>query len=94
MDICPEPLEPPAGTTATGLVKGQKTRDLQAAYVSAYTGQRLSGRTYEKVNAVVTAAKADPEMFGGLVEDMDRTGNVQLAWCKMRFIKTLLADPA
>jgi N6-adenosine-specific RNA methylase IME4/ParB-like chromosome segregation protein Spo0J len=36
----------------------------------------VSGRTVEKIAAVVAAAEADPEKFGRLVEDMDRTGRV------------------
>ena len=36
----------------------------------------LSGKTLERAEAVVTAARADPERFGKLAEDMDRTGLV------------------
>jgi N6-adenosine-specific RNA methylase IME4 len=36
----------------------------------------ISGRTYEKAKTVVEAAEAEPERFGKLVEDMDRTGRV------------------
>jgi hypothetical protein len=36
----------------------------------------VSGRTVEKIAAVVAAAEADPERFGKLAEDMDRTGRV------------------
>jgi N6-adenosine-specific RNA methylase IME4 len=36
----------------------------------------VSGRTYEKARAVVEAAHTEPERFGALVEQMDRTGKV------------------
>jgi hypothetical protein len=44
------------------------------AKVAAFTG---FGRTsLDKADAIVTAAEEDPERFGKLVEDMDRTGRV------------------
>jgi hypothetical protein len=36
----------------------------------------ISGRTVEKIAAVVEAAETQPEKFGHLVEEMDRTGKV------------------
>ena len=39
---------------------------------AAFTGR--SGRTLEKASAIVEAAEAEPEKFGKLVDDMDRTG--------------------
>ena len=36
----------------------------------------MSGKTYEKVKAVVEAAEDDPEQFSDLVEKMDATGKV------------------
>ena len=42
--------------------------------VAAYTG--VSGRTLSKASELVSAAEAEPERFGKLVEDMDRTGRV------------------
>jgi N6-adenosine-specific RNA methylase IME4 len=47
-----------------------ETRDRIAAPLG------ISGRTLEKARAVVRAAEAEPERFGKLVEDMDRTGRV------------------
>jgi hypothetical protein len=44
----------------------------------------VSGRTVEKIAAVVEAAKAEPEKFGKLVEEMDRTGKVTGAFRKLR----------
>jgi N6-adenosine-specific RNA methylase IME4 len=51
----------------------RKTRDIIGRFVGR------SGRTVEKIAAVVDAAKADPGRFGDLVNDMDRTGNVDRA---------------
>ena len=42
--------------------------------IGAFAG--ISGRTVEKIAAVVAAAEAEPEKFGKLLEDMDRTGRV------------------
>jgi N6-adenosine-specific RNA methylase IME4 len=42
--------------------------------IATVTG--VSGRTLEKIVAVVTAAEAEPERFGKLRDDMDRTGRV------------------
>jgi hypothetical protein len=36
----------------------------------------VSGRHYEKAKAVVAAAEAEPQKYGGLLADMDRTGRV------------------
>jgi N6-adenosine-specific RNA methylase IME4 len=36
----------------------------------------VSGRTFDKAKAIVRAAEADPKTFGKLKEDIDRTGNV------------------
>jgi N6-adenosine-specific RNA methylase IME4 len=36
----------------------------------------VSGRHYEKAKAIVDAAEAEPEKFGKLLADMDRTGRV------------------
>ena len=47
-----------------------KTRDKIGAFAS------VSGRTVEKIAAVVEAAKAEPEKYGKLLADMDRTGRV------------------
>jgi N6-adenosine-specific RNA methylase IME4 len=42
--------------------------------VGAFAG--VSGRTVEKIAKVVEAAEAEPEKYGRLLEDMDRTGRV------------------
>ena len=48
-----------------------KTRDRLGAFVGK------SGRTLEKQVALVEAAEAEPEKYGKLVADMDRTGRVE-----------------
>jgi hypothetical protein len=47
-----------------------RTRDK----IGAFAG--VSGRTVEKIAAIVAAAEAEPERFGKLAADMDRTGRV------------------
>jgi ParB family chromosome partitioning protein len=44
----------------------------------------MSGRTYEKAKAVVEAAEREPEKYGHLVEQMDRTGKVDGAYRQLR----------
>jgi hypothetical protein len=61
-------------------VKG-KTRDK----VGVFAG--VSGRTIEKIAAVMDAAKADPERFGHLPAEMDRTGKVNAAHRELRRTK-------
>src|SRR5262245_14167988 len=58
-------------------VKGQ-VRDK----IGAFAG--VSGRTVEKIAAVVDAAKAEPERFGKLLDDMDRTGQVNGVFKRLR----------
>ena len=58
--------------------KKGKTRDKVGAFVGA------SGRTVEKMEAVVNAAENDPERFGHLVDEMDRTGKAGAAYRKIR----------
>jgi hypothetical protein len=45
----------------------------------------VSGRTVEKIAAVVEAAEREPEKFGGLVdEEGARVGKVSTPYCRMR----------
>jgi N6-adenosine-specific RNA methylase IME4 len=73
-----------AKRTASGnfpeAVKGQ-VRDK----IGAFAG--VSGRTVEKIAAVVDAAKADPKKFGKLLDDMDRTGRVNGAYRRLKNTK-------
>ena len=57
------------GKVSTGSAIG-KTRDK----IGAFAG--ISGRTLDKIRDVCEAAKAEPERFGKLKADMDRTGRV------------------
>lgn len=56
----------------------QKTRDK----IGAFAG--VSGRTVEKIAQVVKAAEQEPQKFGHLVAEMDRTGKVTGAYRKLR----------
>ena len=47
----------------------------------------MSGATYQRAKAVVKAAEDDPEKFGPIAEEMDRTGNIQPAHDKVMAIK-------
>lgn len=49
---------------------GEETRNR----IGAFAG--ISGRTVDKIKNVCEAAERDPERFGKLKEDMDRTGRV------------------
>jgi N6-adenosine-specific RNA methylase IME4 len=55
-----------------------KTRDKIGALVN------VSGKTVEKIAAIVEAAKAEPEKFGKLLTEMDRTGKVNAAHRELR----------
>src|SRR5262245_4751064 len=61
-------------------VKGQ-VRDK----IGAFAG--VSGRTVEKIAAVVDAAEAEPEKFGKLLEDMDHTGRVNGVYRRLKIAK-------
>jgi N6-adenosine-specific RNA methylase IME4 len=58
-----------------------KTRDK----VAKFTG--FGARTLEKAEAVVVAAEVDPEKFGKLKQDMDRTGRVDGAFKRLKIIQ-------
>jgi hypothetical protein len=49
--------------------------------IGAFAG--VSGRTVEKIARVTEAAQAQPERFGHLVEEMDRTGKVDRAYSQV-----------
>jgi N6-adenosine-specific RNA methylase IME4 len=50
--------------------------------IGAFAG--VSGRTVEKIAAVIEAAESEPERFGPLVVEMDRTGKVNAAHRALR----------
>ena len=43
-----------------------------------------SGKTFDKAEAVIEAAEKDPERYGHLVRQMQRTGKVNAAYSKLR----------
>jgi ParB/RepB/Spo0J family partition protein len=55
-----------------------KTRDK----IGNFAG--VSGRTIDKIAEVCDAAEAEPERFGHLVEEMDRTGKVDRAYREIK----------
>lgn len=59
----------PYETVSQGSEKGP-TREIVGKAVG------ISGPTYQRAKAVVTAAEEDPDAYGDLVEKMDQTGNV------------------
>jgi len=68
------------GKVSTGSESG-KARDKVAAQLG------ISGRTYERAKAVVDAAEAEPEKFGKLLEQMDRTGRVNGVFRRLKIAK-------
>jgi ParB-like chromosome segregation protein Spo0J len=47
----------------------------------------ISGRTLEKAQAIVAAAEVEPEKYGRLVEQMDRTGKVDGTYQKLKTLQ-------
>src|SRR4051794_13303113 len=80
IDAIRRALEPIEKAAALGRMsaggKGAKVSQSSRATdkIGAFAG--VSGRTVEKIAKVVAAAEAEPERFGRLVADMDRTGRV------------------
>ena len=58
--------------------KKRKSSDGKSGQVRDAVGAAvgMSGKTYEKAKVVKEAAKKEPEKYGKLLEDMDRTGKV------------------
>jgi hypothetical protein len=71
-----------------GCLGGKGSRNLPEASKGRATG--MARRTLEKAEAIVDAAEAEPEKYGKLLADMDRTGRANAAcWqreavCRMR----------
>jgi ParB/RepB/Spo0J family partition protein len=57
--------------------------------IGAFAG--ISGRTVEKIAAVCGAAEAEPEKFGKLAADMDRTGRVDGPYKRLKVMRQALA---
>lgn len=47
----------------------------------------MSGPTYNRAKAVVEAAESDPETFGAIAEEMDRTGKIHPAYDRVMQLK-------
>jgi N6-adenosine-specific RNA methylase IME4 len=60
---------------------GGKTRDKVAAPLG------ISGKTLDKATAIVKAAKAEPEKFNHLLEQMDKTGRVNGVYRRLKIAK-------
>lgn len=74
------------GKRPSGKFPEGETRDVVGAVVG------MSGRTYEKAQAVVTAADADPKLRP-IVDEMNRTGKVAPAHAKLRLAQqTTITD--
>jgi ParB family chromosome partitioning protein len=58
-----------------------RTRDIVGDAVG------MSGQTYQKLKAVGTAVKADPETFGPIAEEMDRTRKITPAYDRVMEIR-------
>ncbi len=63
----------------------QKETDRAAGKAAAFTGK--SRRTIEKMEAVVAAAEAEPEKYGRLKDDMDRTGRADGPFKRLQNMK-------
>lgn len=68
------------GRPSSNLDKGRADKT-----VAAFTGMRRS--SLDKADAIVKAAEAEPEKFGKLVEDMDRTGRVDGPFKRLKVMK-------
>lgn len=61
-----------------GATPEKRTRDVVGVAVG------MSGKTYQKAKAVVEAATKEPEKFGSIKEQMDRTGKIDGAFKKLK----------
>lgn len=75
--------ENPCGNLPQGFCEASKRDDNKTrSQVAEAVG--MKPRTYEKAAAVVEAAEAEPEKYGKLAEQMDRTGKVDGAYKQMK----------
>jgi ParB family chromosome partitioning protein len=54
----------------------------------------LSGSSYHRAKAVVEAAEQDPEKYGDLAEQMDRTGKVEPAYRELQAVEKITSASA
>lgn len=69
------------GENFTPSLDGGKSREIIGDAIG------MSGPTYQRAKAVVAAAEFDPQVFGPIAEEMDRTGKVLPAFEKVKEIK-------
>ena len=62
------------------LAEGSKNGELGETEAKAAESVGMSRTTYQKAKYVAAKAKEDPEMFGDVQEEMDRTGKVDPAY--------------
>lgn len=68
--------------TETSARRNRETREIVAQAAGG-----VSGPTYQRMKAVAQAAEEDPETFGEIAAEMDRTGKVKPAFDKVMEIK-------
>ncbi len=73
---------------------GETFTDVGRAKDKAARGTGRSGRTMEKAAAIVEAAEAEPEKFGKLQADMDRTGRVDGPFRRLKVARQAAAIKA
>jgi N6-adenosine-specific RNA methylase IME4 len=90
-----EPLEKAAAKERQA-ASGGKGRIASGKLPTATTGRAadkaaqvtgMARRTLEKAEAIVDAAKAEPEKFGKLLSDMDRTGRAHGPYKRLRMLQ-------
>jgi N6-adenosine-specific RNA methylase IME4/ParB-like chromosome segregation protein Spo0J len=86
-----EPMEQAAAKerqgTRTDKHPGKLAHTFGRAADKAAKATGMARRTLEKAEAVVDAAEAEPEKFGRLLADMDRTGRVNAPFKRLRVAK-------
>jgi N6-adenosine-specific RNA methylase IME4 len=83
--IEPEIKDAAAERMKAGLPLPKLDKGRTADKVSAFTGVKRT--TLAKAEAVVMAAEAEPEKFGKLAEDMDRTGRVDGPYKRLQNVR-------
>jgi ParB/RepB/Spo0J family partition protein len=88
-----EPIEKAAAKKRQGQRTDLKTTSAKLSQKSIRASDKIgafagvSGRTVEKIAAVVEAAKAEPAKYGKLQTDMDRTGRVHGPFKRLRVMR-------
>jgi N6-adenosine-specific RNA methylase IME4 len=82
-----EPLEKAAAKER--MLAGKPLGNLPKGRAADKTAQAtgMARRTFEKAEAIVDAAEAEPEKFGKLLADMDRTGRANGVYRRLKIFK-------